>query len=36
MKLVNSLEYKQKTTGGAQEDVFGLEGTEAGGSSGVE
>jgi len=36
VKLINILEYEQKTTGGVQEDVLGLEGTDVGGSSGVE
>ena len=36
VELVDILEYEQKTTSGVQKDVLGLEGTDAGGSSGVE
>ena len=36
MELVDILEYEQKTADGVQEDVLGLEETDAGGSSGVE
>jgi len=36
VELVDILEYEQKTTSGVQEDVLGLEGTDTGGSSGVE